>query len=209
MQRVPFIARSTLLRPFFLRTYKIGPVDFPTKKAMSFENKSHAQTMKIAVIGQNQDLIITTMAEAQKLARRRGLNLVLLEQTDANAKTGRSLYKLVTNAEMLADDFPLVTNKMSKKSEKSLTISTRISNHDLESRLKNIARWLEKRHEVCILIQSSGNSLGNDEDEERIVQAIEHVIKEPQNIGRILQKRTKGSATKFNIIPLKMPVDTT
>jgi len=91
-----------------------------------------------------------------------------------------------------------------KKSEKSLTIGARITEHDLSSRLKNIVKWLAKRHEVRILIQ--GNSSGSDESSsERIVKAIEQTIKEPQLIGRIVQKRSKSSFIKFSIIPVAAP----
>lgn len=94
-----------------------------------------------------------------------------------------------------------------RKSEKSLSIGARMADHDLSSRLKNIIKWLNKRHEVRILIQGSVN--GADEgNAERIVKAIEMTIKEPQVIGKIVQKRQKGSYIKFNIIPLAAAAET-
>lgn len=108
---------------------------------------------------------------------------------------------------MLADDAQgkdstKSTDKQgSKKSEKSLTIGARMADHDLSSRLKNIIKWLNKRHEVRILIQ--GNVSGADEGNvDRIVKAIEATIKEPQVIGKIVQKRQKENYVKFNIIPM-------
>jgi len=117
-------------------------------------------------------------------------------------------YRLVTAAEMLSDDADQSKSSSDKakekKSEKSLTIGARITEHDLSSRLKNIVKWLAKRHEVRILIQ--GNSSGSDESSsERIVKAIEQTIKEPQLIGRIVQKRSKSSFIKFSIIPVAAP----
>lgn len=121
-----------------------------------------------------------------------------------NNITDYLLCRLVTSAEMLADDVPTSKSsneKSQKKSEKSLTIGARITEHDLSSRLKNITKWLGKRHEVRILIQ--GTSSGSDDGSaERIVKAIEQTIKEPQIIGKIVQKRSKGSLIKFNIIPV-------
>ncbi|XP_017039223.1 translation initiation factor IF-3 [Drosophila ficusphila] len=162
-----------------------------------------APTQKITLIQQNQSMSITTLEEAQKLAKRRELHLLRLEQSDA--KTGRPMFKLVTSAEMLSDDSDQSKSSnekgKEKKSEKSLTIGARITEHDLSSRLKNISKWLAKRHEVRILIQ--GNASGSDESSaERIVKAIELAIKEPQVIGRIVQKRSKGAFVKFSILPV-------
>lgn len=105
---------------------------------------------------------------------------------------------------MLADDQEskvTSTDKDNKKSEKSLSIGARITDHDLASRLKNIAKWLNKRHEVRILIQGSVG--GTDEgNAERIVKTIETTIKEPKIIGKIVQKRQKGAHIKFSILPV-------
>ncbi|EDV98193.1 GH22807 [Drosophila grimshawi] len=157
---------------------------------------------------------ITTLEDAQKLAKRRDLHLLRLNQTDA--KTGRLMFKLVTAADMLADDTvegkdassKSAAEKGSKKTtEKSLTIGARITDHDLASRLKNIAKWLHKRHEVRILIQ--GNLSGADEGSaERIVKTIETTIKEPQVIGKIVQRRQKGGYIKFSIMPMASPTPT-
>ncbi|XP_033156046.1 translation initiation factor IF-3, mitochondrial [Drosophila mauritiana] len=165
-----------------------------------------ASVQKITLIQQNQSMSITTLEEAQKLAKRRELHLLRLEQTDA--KTGRAMFKLVTAAEMLSDDAEQSRSASEKvkdkKSEKSLTIGARITEHDLSSRLKNIVKWLGKRHEVRILIQ--GNASGSDESSaERIVKAIEQTIKEPQLIGRIVQRHSKSAFIKFSIIPVAPP----
>ncbi|XP_034476907.1 translation initiation factor IF-3, mitochondrial [Drosophila innubila] len=167
--------------------------------------KANKSQQKITLIAQNQAMSVTTLDEAQKLAKRRDLHLLRLNQTDA--KTGRVVFRLVTAAEMLADDqddrgaAKSASEKGSKKTEKSLTIGARITDHDLASRLKNIAKWLNKRHEVRILIQ--GSSSGADEgNAERIVKTIESTIKEPQVIGKIVQKRHKGALIKFSILPV-------
>ncbi|XP_039483903.1 translation initiation factor IF-3 [Drosophila santomea] len=165
-----------------------------------------ASVQKITLIQQNQSMSITTLEEAQKLAKRRELHLLRLEQADA--KTGRAMFKLVTAAEMLSDDAEQSRSASEKvrekKTEKSLTIGARITEHDLSSRLKNIVKWLAKRHEVRILIQ--GNASGADESSaERIVKAIEQTIKEPQLIGKIVQRRSKSAFIKFTIIPVAPP----
>ncbi|ALC41846.1 CG13163 [Drosophila busckii] len=171
----------------------------PTKK----DDKSNRQQQKITLIAQNEAMSVTTMEEAQKLAKRNNLHIMRL---NTDAKTGRTIFKLVTAAEMLADDHQHTdtpkssAEKAQKRTEKSLTIGARMTDHDLASRLKNITKWLNKRHEVRILIQ--GNLSGADESNaERIVKAIEQTIKEPQVIGKIVQKRHKNSFIKFSILP--------
>ncbi|EDW60566.2 translation initiation factor IF-3 [Drosophila virilis] len=182
-----------------------------TTKTKSDEQKANRQQQKITLISPNQSISITTLDEAQKLAKRRDLHLLRLQQPDA--KTGRIMFKLVTTAEMLADESEgkgaaksTTGDKGNKKSEKSLTIGARITDHDLASRLKNITKWLNKRHEVRILIQ--GNASGADEgNAERIVKTIEATIKEPQILGKIVQKRQKGSFIKFSIMPVAAAVE--
>lgn len=167
--------------------------------------KINKSQQKITLIAQNQAMSVTTLDEAQKLAKRRDLHLMRMNQTDA--KTGRVVFRLVTAAEMLADDQDdkgtgkSASDKGNKKTDKSLSIGARITDHDLASRLKNITKWLNKRHEVRILIQ--GNASGADEGKaERIVKTIETTIKEPQIIGKIVQKRQKGAFIKFSILPV-------
>ncbi|KAH8401041.1 hypothetical protein KR009_002603 [Drosophila setifemur] len=170
------------------------------------DQKPKTQAQKITLIQQNQSMSISTLEEAQKLAKRRELHLLRLDQTDA--KTGRPMFKLVTASEMLSDDSSTSkssSEKGQKKSEKSLTIGARITEHDLSSRLKNIVKWLAKRHEVRVLIQG-GSSGSDDSKAEGIVKSIEQTIKEPQVIGKIVQKRSKGSLIKFSIMPVAPPI---
>ncbi|XP_023168727.1 translation initiation factor IF-3, mitochondrial isoform X1 [Drosophila hydei] len=182
-----------------------------TPKTKTDDQKSKKLKQKITLIAQNEAISITTLEEAQKLAKRRDLHLLRLQQPDV--KTGRVMFKLVTSSEMLADETlgkgasKSADTQGLRKSEKSLSIGARMADHDLSSRLKNIIKWLNKRHEVRILIQGSVN--GADEgNAERIVKAIEMTIKEPQVIGKIVQKRQKGSYIKFNIIPLAAAAET-
>ncbi|XP_067633607.1 translation initiation factor IF-3 [Eurosta solidaginis] len=159
-----------------------------------------AQFPKITLIQPNQSITVVTLKEAQKMAKRRELRLV--KQQDFDTKTQRPVYRLVTAAEMLSEDVDESArdNKKSaeKKSEKSLSIGCRISDHDLSSRLKHISKWLAKNHHVSVLIQGNPDEMGKCD---RITKTIEQSIREPAVIGRIMQKRVKGSHIKFNIVP--------
>lgn len=117
-------------------------------------------------------------------------------------------YRLLTAAEMLQNELSELkkTDKSDKfgsnqkRVEKSLNIGSRIADHDMQSRLKNISKWLHKQYEIRILIQgTSEHDLANCE---KIYKSIEEFIKTPEAIGKIVQKRTKGNIVKFSILPL-------
>ncbi|XP_050323753.1 uncharacterized protein LOC126755322 [Bactrocera neohumeralis] len=191
----------------FVRTKKTSAPS-PASSAGVAQQHITNPLSKITLVQPNQSMTVTTFKEAQKLAKRRELHLV--KQQDFDTKTQRAVYKLVTAAEMLSEDVDESAvdkkNSTEKKSEKSLTLGSRITEHDLASRLKHISKWLAKNHEVCVLIQGSPDDIGKCE---RILKTIEQSVKEPENIGRIVQKRIKGSHIKFNILPVPKPTGET
>lgn len=65
------------------------------KPGINQKPRTSASAQKITLIQQNQAMNITTLEEAQKLAKRRELHLLRLAETDA--KTGRPMFKLVSN----------------------------------------------------------------------------------------------------------------
>uniref|UniRef100_A0A1A9WV25 Translation initiation factor 3 N-terminal domain-containing protein n=1 Tax=Glossina brevipalpis TaxID=37001 RepID=A0A1A9WV25_9MUSC len=176
------------------------------------EEKKAQNTAKITLI-QNQNVsTVTTLEEAKNLAKRRSMHLVQIQKMDT--KTQRPVYKLLTNAEMLSEELSDLKSKVSnttptttiakptqKKADKSLSIGSRINEHDLNARLKNISKWLSKGHEVRILIQGMGGDTTNCD---KIFKTIENFVKTPENItlGKIVQKHSKGTVIKFNILPL-------
>ncbi|XP_073844816.1 mitochondrial translation initiation factor 3 [Musca autumnalis] len=178
----------------------------PPKKSV---NKSSTSALKITLM-QNQNVTVTSLEEAKNLAKRRSMHLVQVQKFDT--KTQRPVYKLVSSAERLQEELSDLKGQdkdssststsdkaAQKKSEKTLNIGSRISDHDLASRLKNISKWLAKNNEVRILIQGNESDLTSCE---KIYKTIEESIKTPQVIGKIVQKRSKGSVIKFNILPI-------
>lgn len=83
------------------------------------------------------------------------------------------------------------------KGDKLLTLSNKIAEHDLQSRLKQIQKWLLKQYKVMVVISGSTSD----------VAASEHIFKQmdetSKGLGKVLQKRTKGSDIRFQIVPLK------
>lgn len=182
-----------------------GPTYYANEKNLEFidqpnDKKKTKNDIKVTLIGSNNAASVTSLEEAQKLSKRRNLKLVQIQEMDT--KTHRPVYKLLSQAELLVteDLKTQKTNQQVKKSEKMLTVGSRIGDNDLNSRLKNIVKWLGKQHEVRVLIEGKANDMQGCD---KIVEKMEQVIKEPELIGKIVQKRTKGSNYKFSIVPVK------
>lgn len=76
-----------------------------------------------------------------------------------------------------------------------LNISNKIADHDLQSRLKHIEKWLAKQQKVIVVISGTVSDLATSE---KIFKLMEEVS---QGKGRIVQKRSKGSEIRFQILP--------
>lgn len=90
---------------------------------------------------------------------------------------------------------PLTT----RKNEKVLNIGPRIDSHDLNARIKQIVKWLNKHQEVRVMI----NGVGEEDMErcEKIFKAIESSLSEVNDTPKIVQKKQRNSLIKFNILP--------
>lgn len=97
---------------------------------------------------------ITTLEEAQKVAKRRDLKLVKL--IDADTKTHRPIYKLMTGTEYHKEDLKQREYRKSQKSgfkgEKVLMIGHNISEHDLKVHINKVLKWIQKNCEVRIVL---------------------------------------------------------
>lgn len=196
--------RSTIPSISHLRLVQVSG-NFCTKQGQTNPakplKKKTIEIPKITLIQQNAAMSVTTLEEATKLAQRRGLQLLKVQ--DIDPKSQRPVYRLATVTELLAEDDSKDSKPdktaMKKQVVKSLTVGSRISDNDLSSRLKNISKWLAKGCEIRVLIQGVSNDGKNSET---VFQKIEACIKEPQVIGKITQKRSKEGFIKFNIYPI-------
>lgn len=112
---------------------------------------------RITLISGKDDITVTTLEDAQKLATRRNLKLVKI--VDLDTKTERPVYKLMTAAQYAAEDVKQKKEKKSSspyKGEKVLMISSAITDHDLQTQIKKIEKWIAKEYEARISI--SGNA---------------------------------------------------
>lgn len=115
----------------------------------------------ITLIGTDNNLAVLSLSEAEKIAKRRDLKLVKI--VDFDTKTQRPIYQLMTGAQYYNEDRKLQKEKAKKeggfKGEKLLTLSHRITAHDLSSRLKNVSKWLSKTYEVRVVINGDSENM--------------------------------------------------
>lgn len=150
---------------------------------------------KITLLGLEKDVSVVTLDVASKMCQRRGLKLVKI--IDIDTKTQRPVYQMMTANQFLKEDQKSHWNKDEKnynqlKGEKTALINCRIGQSDLESKVNNIRKWLSKMHEVRVTI--TGDTANEIADE---------VIKMTQESSRVVQRREKGNAVKFQLLPPK------
>ncbi|XP_059608923.1 translation initiation factor IF-3 [Phlebotomus argentipes] len=157
---------------------------------------------KITLLGPDDSTTVVTMEEAQKISRRRDMRLVMVE--DMNPKSQRAIYRLMTNAEFKeeqlkshagSDSDEKSKKKDAIKGQKLLQITNKIADHDLQARVKSLIKWLEKNYRVSVIISgASPDSVAT----EKIFRDIETSTK---SLGKIVQKRSKGSDIRFQLHP--------
>lgn len=111
---------------------------------------------KITLLSGQDDISVTTLEEAQKLAKRRDLKLVKI--IDIDTKTQRPVYKLMTATEYNAEEVKQKKEKQKStafKGEKLLMLGANITEHDLQTQIKKIQKWIQKDIEVRIVINDS------------------------------------------------------
>lgn len=113
---------------------------------------------KITLLLPDNSMTVTVLAEAERLAKRRKLTLVKVE--DLNSKTERPVYKLVSSSSLIEETAESVEdikdkskeNKENFKDLKVLQLSAKIAEHDVRIKAKNMVKWLSKRHQVKVII---------------------------------------------------------
>lgn len=95
-------------------------------------------------------LTVTTLQEAEKLANRRDFKLMQLDKAcSSSSSSGRLVYKLLSKSQLAASG-----KKPGKahKGEKELALTAKIGRHDIDSKIKNISKWLSKNLEVKVVV---------------------------------------------------------
>lgn len=160
------------------------------------EKKKKEKLTYITLVESDNNVTVTTLEDATKLALRRDLKLIKIKEYET--KSERPTYQLMTTSQYLAEE-KKNKSKFDKKNSfikgtKLVSISSKINNHDINAKVKNMIKWLDKRYEVRIVIS-------NDNGEaESVYSNIAEAVKEN---GKVVQKRMKGADLKFQIVPLK------
>lgn len=82
------------------------------------------------------------------------------------------------------------------KPEKLLTLNSKISEHDLNSKIAKCVKWVEKLHEIRVVIS------GGESDAQKNDKIVSSIAEEMTKYGgRILQKRVKNGEVRFSIMP--------
>lgn len=133
------------------------------KSAATSSRKSKNDTGPVVtLIGKDNSLAVMSLSEAERIAKRRELKLVRI--IDIDTKTQRPVYQLMTGSQYYNEDKKQRQEKNAKKEsglrgEKLLTLSHRITPHDLSSRMNNIRKWLSKTYEVRIVINGDTENM--------------------------------------------------
>lgn len=138
---------------------------------------------KITLLLPDDSITVTVLEEAQRLAKRRKLNLVKI--TDFDSKTQRASYKLTTNTNLLEESEEQDTSKDTPKSRgtKLLYISSKISDHDLQIKTKHLLKLLNKGNKVKVVINLD-NAV-----EDKVHKNIEEAVKNYGDIQRMPSKK--------------------
>ncbi|KAJ8936880.1 hypothetical protein NQ314_012144 [Rhamnusium bicolor] len=127
------------------------------------QKKKKANIVPKVTLISGDELTVTTLEEAQKISKRRNLKLVKI--VDLDTKTQRPVYKLMTGSEYQAEDLKQREQRKKEKQnsfikgEKVLILNQRISEHDLQTDIKKIKKWIAKSYEVRVVINGDSNSM--------------------------------------------------
>ncbi|XP_018021076.1 uncharacterized protein LOC108677380 isoform X2 [Hyalella azteca] len=129
-------------------------------KTGSEKARAAAQSTEISLIGTEGLVTVMTLVEAERLAERRSLRLVRHADKELEAKGRRPVYKLITHKEYFE-----VTSAEKKrmagsyiKGESRMELSYKISQNDLQSKIKTMIRNLNKGKQIKVNLSGSASS---------------------------------------------------
>lgn len=115
---------------------------------------------KITLVSLDNSMTVTVLEDAQRLAKRRKLNLVKV--SDLDSKTQRPVYKLISSSVFIGEIGDKVEeddrDKQKSKNAKLHYISAKIAQHDLVTKMKNVVKLLNKGHKIKIVITLDGSN---------------------------------------------------
>ncbi|KAK2588184.1 hypothetical protein KPH14_004224 [Odynerus spinipes] len=186
------VRNTNILRYSSIPDNAITNINESNDDNMSEKLQKKVQEAKITLLLPDNSMLITDLENAKKISKRRGLVLIKVEEIQK--KTSRATYKLVNQTEHLQEELESDDNNEKEniaKSTKTIQISSKITIHDLQVKLKNINKLLDKKHKIKIILANGSNI------QDKVIKSIETSAK---NHGTI-QKVIKSSSTIFTILP--------
>ncbi|KAL7303009.1 hypothetical protein TKK_0004232 [Trichogramma kaykai] len=157
---------------------------------------------EIMLITPENEVNSVTMEHAEKLALRR--NLKLIKIIDYDTKTQKPIYKLMSTLEFFEADLKNKQEKKKNKDEskeaKLFLMSSKIYEHDLHIKLKQMKKLLKKKHDVNVYISHDGNPTKAEE-------TVEIIGKELDEISVIKNRVKKQNTIKLFLIPKNVSTD--
>ncbi|KAK0182979.1 hypothetical protein PV327_001058 [Microctonus hyperodae] len=153
---------------------------------------------RITLLSETNEMTVVTLEEAQKLSKRRNLKLVKI--VDFDTKSERAIYKLMRmndflDAETKSKAEAKEARNRSMKDEKTMTVSSKISENDLGTKIKSINKMLGKKHGVRIIISIDGNK-------ERAVEIADSIIADSKDVAKVATKSSGGLTIKVILRPV-------
>ncbi|XP_011145384.2 uncharacterized protein LOC105186696 [Harpegnathos saltator] len=171
-------------------TITLDNENVPTKPK---ERPKTVPVPKITLLLSDDSMIVTNLENAQRIAKRRKLNLIKVN--DLDSKSSRATYKLTNNLLEETEFVQIDGSNIQCKSEspKLLYISANITKHDLLTKIKNVTKMLNKGNKVKICISVE------DAKDNNILPTITDMVKD---IGSILKQPSKKNIILLIITPL-------
>lgn len=115
---------------------------------------------KITLLSDKDEISVMTLEEAQKLAKRRALKLIKI--VDFDTKTERPVYKLMNISDFIKEENRAKAEakevkENSLKEDKTITVSSKIGDNDLNTKIKSMLKMLGKKHGIRAVISVDGS----------------------------------------------------
>ncbi|XP_035717577.1 translation initiation factor IF-3-like [Vespa mandarinia] len=160
------------------------------KDNVSKEQVNTVSESKITLLLPNNSMTVTYLKDAKKLAKDKNLELTKVEDEQKNSS--RDTYKLIQPGERYLKTKNNDKENDKIKTMKQIQISSRITVHDLNIKLKNINKLLSKNYKIKLIVNH------NSETHDKVLKYAELNIKQYGTI----QKTVKSLCTTLTIIPI-------
>ncbi|XP_014208730.1 uncharacterized protein LOC106639556 [Copidosoma floridanum] len=171
----------------------------PVESTEQPKKKKGLKSPQITLIMPDESVVMESLEQAEKLAKRRKLKLVKI--IDFDTKTERPLYRLMSNLELFQEESKAKIEKKNpspdaqqKSNQKLFIISSKIAENDLRVKLRQMHKVLRKQIEIRVFISQDGNPTRAD----KLAEHIEENLKERAS----KKSQTKKATTlKLHFVP--------